>query len=131
LFRAPPQSDRGPVTHRSPRDRPSELNEPLAPRIALRLPTRFSSDSEELDRRAVRSPRRQRSRGSAARSSLTCRLCFLDDVGIGRRGGPTRRYRMRMLAGLGAPRPFWRRTGSAFRRRARTPPAFPLPVAGE
>ena len=32
------QSDRGPVTHRSPRDRPSELNGPLAPRIALRLP---------------------------------------------------------------------------------------------
>src|SRR5580692_8085421 len=34
------QSDRGSVTHRSPRDRSSELNEPLAPRTALRLPTR-------------------------------------------------------------------------------------------
>src|ERR1700690_4084545 len=37
---APAQSNPGPVTHRSPRDRPNELNEPLAPRIALRLPTR-------------------------------------------------------------------------------------------
>src|SRR5580692_2970603 len=35
------QSDRGSVTHRSPRDRSSELNEPLAPRTALRLPTRL------------------------------------------------------------------------------------------
>ncbi len=58
------QSDRGPVTHRSPRDRTNELNEPLAPRIALRLPTRTRSVRATgvalLDGREGSRPRRRK-----------------------------------------------------------------------
>jgi hypothetical protein len=65
-------------------------------------------------------------------SPLTAFFCFVDDVGIRRRRGPTRRYRMRMLAGLWAtPSLFGDELEARFRRGARTLSAFALPVAGE
>jgi hypothetical protein len=75
-----PQSDPGPVTHRSPPDRPSELNEPLAARIALRLPTRPPSVfpmalQVRLDGRQVRVRERRvvdQDLGDVAAETLVC-----------------------------------------------------------
>ncbi len=71
LLSSTPQSDRGPVTHRSPRDRPSELNGPLAPRIALRLPTRPTTATHQHKPHTNR--RSRRSRTTSQRSSADTR----------------------------------------------------------